>query len=91
MSKLIGCQCSEAQLQHVGCECVEMIVEIWPKGYAHDSGLKRMRMAHGTDFANEARKAFGMSASVYHARESYPMRKVENFSPEYIREMSMGG
>lgn len=88
---MIGCQCSEMQLNHVGCECVEFIVEIWPRGYAHDSGLKRLRMAHCADFETEARKAFGMSATVYAKREANPIRRVENFSPEYIREMSIGG
>lgn len=88
---MIGCQCSEMQLQHVGCECIEMIVEIWPNGCADEKGLKRLRMAHCADYASEARKAFGNWASVYSKREAYPIRRVENFSPEYIREMSMGG
>lgn len=88
---MIGCQCSQMQLDRVGCECIEMIVEIWPRGYAHDSGLKRLHMAHCADFAAEARKAFGISASVYAKREAYPIQRNEKFSPEYIREMSMGG
>lgn len=88
---MIGCQCSEMQLAKVGCECIEMIVEIWPRGYAHDEGRKVLRMAHCADHSSEARKAFGMGAAVYAKREAYPIRRVENFSPEYIREMSMGG
>lgn len=91
MSKLIGCQCSEAQLHHVGCECIEMIVEVWPKGYAHESGLKQLRVAHTTDVAAEVRKAFGYSASVVSKREANPVRKAETFSEEYIKEMSQGG
>lgn len=88
---MIGCKCSEKQLAHVGCECVEFIVEIWPRGYAHEDGLKRLRVAHGADFAYEARKAFGMSASVYSSRESRPISRGESFSQEYIKEMSQGG
>lgn len=91
MSKLIGCQCSEAQLHHVGCECVEMIIEVWPKGYASEEGLKRLRVAHTADYAAEVRKAFGNWASISSKREANPVRKLENFSPEYIKEMSIGG
>lgn len=88
---MIGCTCSELQLAHVGCECVEMIVSVWPKGYADDAGLKTARMSHHADHAAEARKLFGMSATVYDVREAYPIRHTEKFSAEYIREMSKGG
>lgn len=88
---MIGCKCSEMQLERVGCECVEMIVEIWERGYASDNGKKVLRMAHCADYAFEARKAFGMGASVYAVREAYPIKRSENFSSEYIREMSRGG
>jgi hypothetical protein len=88
---MIGCTCSELQLAHVGCECVEMIVSVWPKGYADDAGLKTASMSHKADYASEARKLFGMSATVYQVREAYPIRRTEKFSPDYIREMSIGG
>lgn len=88
---MIGCTCSELQLAHVGCECVEMIVSVWPKGYAHETGLKTARMSHAADYASEARKLFGMSATVESVREAYPIRRTETFSADYIREMSKGG
>lgn len=91
MTKLIGCQCSEAQLNRVGCECVVFTVEIWPKGYAAETGLARVQMAHCANFEVEARKLFGSFASISSKRETYPVRKVENFSAEYIKEMSKGG
>jgi hypothetical protein len=88
---MIGCNCSEAQLYRVGCECVEMIVEVWPRGYAHESGLVRLRMAHCADHAFEARKICGMSASVYSVREAYPIQNFKKFDAAYVKEMSMGG
>lgn len=91
MSKLIGCQCSETQLHHVGCECIEMIVEVWPKGYAHESGLSRLYVAHTADYVAEVRKAFGSWAAIAGKRERFPLRKSETFSAEYIKEMSQGG
>jgi hypothetical protein len=74
MNRLIGCTCSEMQLGRVGCDCAAdrepiMIVEIWPRGYAHDDGLKRVHMSAIVDYASEARKLFGMSATVYGVRE----------------------
>lgn len=74
MNRLIGCTCSELQLDLVGCDCHAdrepvMLVEIWPRGYAHEDGLKRVHMSKIADYAVEARKLFGMSATVYAARE----------------------
>lgn len=74
MNRLIGCTCSEMQLDRVGCDCAAdrepiMIVEIWPRGYASEEGLKRVQMSAIVDYVAEARKLFGMSATVYGVRE----------------------
>lgn len=71
--RLIGCICSERQLNLVGCDCAAdrnpiVVVEVWPRGYAHDDGLKRVHMSSIVDHAHEARKLFGMSATVYSVR-----------------------
>lgn len=86
-----GCNCSAEQLEKVGCDCVEMIVEIWPKGYADEAGPKREVMSHRAVFSAEAIRMFGHSAVVFAVRERKPVRPVEKFSAEYIREMSKGG
>lgn len=91
MSKLIGCQCSEAQLSAVGCECIHIIVEVWPKGYANEEGLKRLNVSHTANIESEVRKAFGNFAKIAGRREAFPVRRIEKFSPEYIKQMSMGG
>lgn len=91
MARLIGCTCSEMQLDLVGCDCEAdradpKLVSIWPKGYA-DSDGKTVRMAHNADFAREARKLFGYGATVYAVRDLRPA-PVEPVSEEYARAMS---
>lgn len=73
-SRIIGCTCSEIQLDRVGCDCAAdreplVTVEIWPRGYAHDDGLKRVTMSKVADHPAEARKLFGFSSTVYGIRE----------------------
>jgi len=92
MNRLIGCTCSEMQLNLVGCDCAAdrepvMIVEVWPRGYAHDSDLKRVNMAKGSDYAFEARKLFGMSATVYGVRElKSPIKSVSAEAARYYTQ-----
>lgn len=91
--RLIGCTCSEMQLNLVGCDCAAdrepvVLVEIWPRGYAHDDGLKRVQMSKIADYAAEARKLFGMSATVYGVREVKPA--VKSVSAEVARYYTEG-
>lgn len=61
------------------------IIEIWPRGYAHESGLARVTVADDVDPASEARK-FGALACVFSVRPILP--KVEDVDPAYARMMS---
>jgi hypothetical protein len=63
------------------------IVEVWPKGYAHESGLKRLTVDDDANPWTAVRAAFGPWATVAGIR---PARAApaEVFSLEYIREMS---
>jgi len=88
---MIGCTCSERQLAAVGCECIEMIVAYWPKGYPSEAGPSYAYMGHNADFRAEICKLAGPVATILHVTERKPIRPVETFSREYIREMLIGG
>ena len=89
---LLGCNCSDYQMEQVGCDCVEIIIECWPHGYAHADGLSRLNVSHAmseADLHAAVRKAFGLGATIYTRRERFPIpRRVETFSDEYVRDMS---
>jgi hypothetical protein len=95
MSKLITCTCSDLQLEHVGCDCVAsreaVIVRVWLDGYASDNTAK-MVIDGGQDPATVVRAKHGGLAIIFETRRVFPERNYrETFSPEYIREMSIGG
>ena len=81
------------QLDRVGCDCAAdhepiMIVEIWPRGYAHDDGLKRVHMSSLADYSVEAKKLFGISATVYDVREL--KSRINSVSPEIAKYFTAG-
>lgn len=83
---LIGCKCSEKQLEIVGCECEIMVVRIQPVGYASDKDVS-VEMAKGSEYGIEARRLHGPCARVYSATERKP-RQASKFTEEYCRSIS---
>lgn len=63
------------------------IVEIWPRGYAHQDGLARITIADDADPAREVRKQFGGIASIFSVRPANPP-PVEPLDEAYARAMS---
>lgn len=88
------CICSEAQLFHVGCDCPAsldaVIVSVFVRGYASDDKAQ-VYVEGGVDPVAEVRRQYPYG-TIYHTRRVHnPPRKIEQFSDEYIREMSKGG
>lgn len=88
---MIGCTCTECQLDTVGCECVETAVTYWPKGYADEAGPKVVIMSHNALFTTEVKRLAGYSAKVADVREYKRAPKPHYYSAEYVSEMSIGG
>lgn len=61
------------------------IIEIWPRGYAHESGLTRVTVADDVDPAVVVRN-YGPLARVASVRPILP--KVADVDPAYARMMS---
>jgi hypothetical protein len=71
MDRTPGCNCSEYQLEQVGCQCHLIKVLVWPHGYADEGGFKVLVITDAANPHKEAVKAFGPCASVYRIA-SYP-------------------
>lgn len=63
------------------------IVEVWPRGYAHQDGTSRLEIEDHVDPARAATSAFGALATVYSVRPAKPA-PVEPISEAYARMMS---
>ena len=63
------------------------IVEVWPRGYAHQDGTARLTIEDHADPARAVRDAFGSFAKVSSARPAKPA-PVEPVSEAYARMMS---
>ena len=59
-----GCDCSDYQLEQVGCQCVLVTLLIWPRGYPSEDGMKHMVVTETADAHREAVLAFGPSATL---------------------------
>ena len=93
MKRLIGCTCSELQLDLVGCDCAAdrhpiMEVSVWLDGYASERGQKTVQMSAIADFRTEAKRLFGIRAEVACKREMKPA--VKSVSAEHARYMTEG-
>ena len=86
MSKLIGCKCSEKQLDLVGCECVVMVVRIQPLGYASDKDVS-LEMAQGMEYNVEAFHRHGPCAKIVSITERNPLPR-PSLPESYCRAMS---
>ena len=59
-----GCDCSDYQLEQVGCQCVLVTLLVWPLGYPSDEGLKKVFVTGAADFHREVSRAFGPCATL---------------------------
>lgn len=48
------------------------IVEVWPRGYAHQDGTKRIEIEDNQDAVTEVRKQFGGLATIFSVRPKNP-------------------
>jgi hypothetical protein len=78
-----GCDCSQYQLEQVGCQCHLVTVLVYPRGYADDQGPKSLVITDAASPHNEAIKAFGPCATVYRVIEPRPL------APLVSREAAM--
>jgi len=90
--RLIGCTCSEMQLNLVGCDCAAdrhpvMEVSIWLDGYASESGQKTVQMSAIADFRTEAKRLFGNRAEINYKRElKAPVKSVSAETARYYTQ-----
>ena len=98
MNRAKTCTCTEQQLDLVGCDCVATMeavrVRVWPKGYASDPQVSMVIDGGYTQAEREqiVREAHGSFARIFDSRPVFSMpQPKQNFSAEYIRQMSMGG